>query len=271
MPDRAGRSPSLRCGREPGIAGHRGGIEGRGGGAGGVNILLTSIGRRGYPASWFRDALAGVGKVHAGGSDRWASGPRDADVASLLPPVADPRYGPELVRYCAQHRIDAVIPLIDVDVVAIADVAEALRAVGTEPIVPSPGVARRTLDKWATTTLLAEAGLDHPPTFLGVREAQRAASEGSLAGPLIIKPRSGTSALGMLRIERAEDLLGLEGLHLVAGIGTHLPSGPPERTDDRQLVQPLLAGDEFNIDVVNDLRGDFVAVLARERLAFGRG
>lgn len=236
-----------------------------------MNILLTSIGRRGYLATWFTDALGRAGTVHAASSDPSAPGLLDAALRVSLPPVAHPGYADALIEYCCRQSIDAVIPLIDVDVVAVAEIADELRSVGVRAIVPEAVVARAAIDKWTANLLYRQAGIEAPETYLGIDRAIEASAAGQLDGPLIIKPRLGMGAIGILRAEGPEDLPSLRRAAELALRDVHRGKDTPASLSESIVVQPVIQGEVFNIDVVCDLPGNFQTVLARKRLALVAG
>src|SRR5439155_467887 len=86
-----------------------------------------------------------------------------AQVRCEVPLIGDPGYVPALERLCEQHRVGAVLPLTDLDIVVLAEA----RAHGRLPaFVPSPAVARATYDKYEAHLLLGRLSLPSPPTAL---------------------------------------------------------------------------------------------------------
>lgn len=83
-----------------------------------MNILITSVGRRSYLVTYFRDALrkASVqGEIHVSNSSPISPAFRLADKTVVTPIVYSDDYIPFLLEYCQVNNIDAVISLFDVD------------------------------------------------------------------------------------------------------------------------------------------------------------
>jgi len=236
-----------------------------------MNLLLTSVGRRGYLVDWFRAALDGRGVVHAASSDGFSPGLLDADVNTVLPRVADPRYAESLVAYVEANAIRAVIPLIDVDARAVASLSDALSRLGALPIVPDADVTRRLVDKWEAQAIYAAAGLVTARTYLGFESAAAAVESGTLSGRLVVKPRHGNGSIGVLFVDDAERLLGFRDAAEAAARSVPLGVDSVPDSAVSVVVQEHLEGEIFNCDVVNDLRGVHQGVLARERHALSHG
>jgi biotin carboxylase len=142
-------------------------------------LLLTSDGLR--DADWPREAVDETHYI-----------PRDLDRESLLKGVS------HLAR---RHRIDRIVALDDFDVETAALLREHLR-------VPGMGetTARYFRDKLAERMKARNFGILVPEFVHTVNDAQVAAFAAETPLPWILKPRSQAAAIGMKKIERAEDL-----------------------------------------------------------------
>jgi len=78
-----------------------------------MNILLTSVGRRGYLVKYFKEALGSAGKVF--GADNSPCSPAFAycDGTAILPRVQKDHYPEALLEICRKNKIDIVIPLTE--------------------------------------------------------------------------------------------------------------------------------------------------------------
>ena len=142
-------------------------------------LLLTSDGLR--DADWPRESIDETHYI-----------PRDLDRESLLKGVS------HLAR---THRIDRIVALDDFDVETAALLREHLR-------VPGMGetTARYFRDKLAERMKARNFGILVPEFVHTVNDAQVAAFAAETPLPWILKPRSQAAAIGMKKIERAEDL-----------------------------------------------------------------
>ena len=79
-----------------------------------MNILLTSAGRRGYLAGYFKEALktAGCGGlVHAANSSECPAF-ASADRSVITPLIYDKGYISFLLEYCKKEAIGLLVPLL---------------------------------------------------------------------------------------------------------------------------------------------------------------
>jgi len=238
--------------------------------AAGLNILFTSAGRRGYLLRYFKAALAGNGLVHAGNSSI-APAFLDADRSVITPPIQSEGYIEFLLSYCARHGIKAVIPLFDLDIPVLAHSAERFRQAGIALLAPSEEVARICNDKWETFGFLRKIGLHAPMTFLGIQAAGQALARGEARYPLIVKPRWGIGSIGLHRAENDRELAVFFETARDEIERSYLKHGASRVPKETVLAQELMTGDEYHLDVVNDLDGNYVATFAKRKLAMRAG
>jgi carbamoyl-phosphate synthase large subunit len=184
-----------------------------------VAVLLTGVGKRYDIVSAFAEHAV----VVAADPSPLAPARYAADVRVSPPPIDDPGYVPFLEDLVAQHGVKAVIPLTDLDIEVLA--RSALPA-----FVPAPDVCRATYDKYETHELLLSHGLPSPPTVLPGQEPE--------SFPVMVKPRRGSGARS---IHPAADRAQMEFF--------------ADYVDEPVMVQRLMGGDEFSIDILGDLEG----------------
>ncbi|MDX9750451.1 MAG: ATP-grasp domain-containing protein [Flavobacteriales bacterium] len=236
-----------------------------------MDLLFTSVGRRGYLLRWFREALAGQGRVHAANSDANAPAFADADRTVIVPPIHDEAYIPFLLDYCREHAIKALIPLFDIDIPVLAASRDRFTAIGVNVVVADPDVAAICNDKWRTFTYLKEQGLDVPASHVTIDAARQALDAGEVHFPVIVKPRWGMGSIG---VYRAEDVNELEVFHHKVRREverTYLRHESAATPDATVLVQECIDGQEHGLDVVNDLEGRHVATFVKKKLAMRSG
>ena len=85
-----------------------------------MNILLSSVGRRGYLVKYFKEALGSDGQVW--GADNSPCSPAFAycDSTAIVPEVKNGHYSQALLEICRKNRIDIAIPLIDPELEVLA-------------------------------------------------------------------------------------------------------------------------------------------------------
>ncbi|MGO9495908.1 MAG: ATP-grasp domain-containing protein [Solirubrobacteraceae bacterium] len=188
-----------------------------------VAVLLTGVGKRYDIVSAFTQHAT----VVAADPNPLAPAQYAAHVRRAVPPIADPDYVPALQSLCSEFGVGAVVPLTDLDLDVLAD-ARAARLLPA--FVPDPEIARATFDKYETHLLLSRLGLPSPPTVLPGEPIEHF--------PVMVKPRWGSGARS---IHRADDARAAE--FFVDYIG------------EPAMVQKLMDGPEFSMDVLCDLSG----------------
>jgi carbamoyl-phosphate synthase large subunit len=235
------------------------------------NVLLTCAGRRNYLVHFFREALAGRGIVIAADASPDASALQEAERAVVVPPVSAPGYVDALLEICRREEVRLVCPLNDLELPLLARNRERFAAVGAQPVVSRPEVVDLCFDKWATARFLAGIGVAVPRTWATLDDARDALARRDASFPLVLKPRWGTASVGIEYPESNDELelawrLGRLRLTRTALWGAS--SADPERA---LLVQECLSGQEYGLDVVNDLEGNHVATFVRRKLAMRAG
>jgi carbamoyl-phosphate synthase large subunit len=192
-----------------------------------VAVVLTGVGKRYDIVSAFaRHAFTIAVDPSPLAPARYA-----ADVALVPPRIDDPDYVPFLRDVVERHDARAVVPLTDLDI-------EVLAGAGLPAFVPNEDVARATYDKYEAHELLLRHGLPSPPTCLPAEEPE--------SYPVMVKPRRGSGA---------------RSIH---------PAADREQKDffvryveEPVMVQRLMGGPEFSIDLLCDLDGRCLNAIPR--------
>jgi carbamoyl-phosphate synthase large subunit len=160
-----------------------------------------------------------------------------ADRYALVPRIDDSEYLPALQSLVEEHDVRLIVPLTDLDQVALALGRDDL---GALLLLPDAETVERLEDKYLAHVLFEERGIASPPTWLpnGVPD--------DAAFPLLVKARHG---FGSRHIYRAADR---------AQLGFFLGYTPVD-----SIVQACLGGEEFSIDVFCDLDGRCLNAIPR--------
>ena len=236
-----------------------------------MNILLTCIGRRDYMVEYFRDALAGRGLVIAANSEAETAGMATADVALVVPPIKDPAYVDSVVSICREHAVALVVPLLDQDALILSKARERLAEVGAILASPSTKAVEVCVDKWETHLLAGRIDERSPMTFLDLEEARVAIREGQLRLPVIVKPRWGIGSIGIHVVEKTEDLARIYTEAKTQADAAYFSQMASTDHDRNVLIQEMIEGTEYGLDVFNDLSGNFAACLVKEKLDMRAG
>ncbi len=235
------------------------------------NVLLTCAGRRNYLVRYFQDALAGDGVVFAADASAAAPALAAADTALIVPRINDPHYIDHLLDLCHTHAIAVLVSLNDLELPVLAAAREQFIAAGTIPVVSSPAVIATCFDKFATLGFLQQCNLAVPQTYLSLAEARHAIAEGRMQFPLVVKPRWGTASISVDIAHNDEELALSYRLAHCRLERTMLAAVSATAPEQAILIQEKLAGDEYGLDVVNDLHGQYVTTLARRKVAMRGG
>jgi len=217
-----------------------------------MNILFTNAGRRTY---LIEDALA-LGQIHGvvprvfvcDTTHLTASMLVSPDVTTFLTPrVSDSpeHYVSVLKHECKKREIDIIIPLMDFELAILADHREHFNAMGTEVVVSSPEVIRSTLDKQLCWYFCEQHGLDMPDTWFSGQSTNRDKT------PLISKRTLGSGSEDLAILKCKEEI--------------------PDLVPEDFLFQEMVVGQEYGIDVLNGMEGEFLHCCARRKISMRHG
>lgn len=234
-----------------------------------MNILFTCAGRRNYLIGYFREALGGRGKLLAGDCSPDAVALREADQGFVLPPVQDQYYLPALLNLCVEQDVKLLVPLNDHELPILAQARSLFSRIGTEVLVSTPEVIDLAADKLATERFAAWLGLRGTRSYSTLASARQALDNGVIRFPLIVKPRWGTASLGVERVDDHETLELVWRLLMkkLGRFGLHQGRFP----GDGILIQSMLPGQEYGLDIVNDLAGNYRATFVKRKLSMRAG
>ena len=245
-----------------------------------MNILLTSAGRRTYLVNYFKDALrlAGrKGEVHAANSQVCPAF-FAADRQVVTPLIYDPQYIPFLLEYCRRWQIELLIPLFDIDVPVLAAYRQAFAEIGCVVVTADPDKAEICNDKWKTylflmehSELLSREGVGAPKTWLDVESAVQQAKDAAVQYPMIVKPRWGMGSLSIYQADDEEELrlFVKKGLREIGS--SYLRYESARAPEHCALIQEKLQGQEYGLDVINDLDGRYRTTIVKRKAAMRSG
>lgn len=195
-------------------------------------VLLTGVGKRYDIVASFAQHTT----VVAADPNPLAPAQYAATVRTSVPRIADPEYVPALMELCERHDVGAIVPLTDLDIEVLAQA----RADGRLPqaLVPDPDVARATYDKYEAHLLLERLGFPSPPTVLPGEPVD--------GYPVMVKPRRGSGARS---IHPARDAAQAAFFC--------------DYVEEPVMVQKLMDGPEFSIDLLSDRDGRCLNAIPR--------
>lgn len=234
-----------------------------------MNILFTCAGRRTYLLKYFKENMQPGDKVVATDMQLTAPALQAADVKIQVPAVYAPQYIDVTLGICRDYKIDALISLNDLELPILADNKNKFEALGVFVIVSDPEVIDICFDKYKTAQWVESIGLNVPKTYVTLASAKEALTKGEVAFPLFMKPRWGSGSIGLETIDDMEELDVYYPLLMKKIKKTILATASVG--DEYIMIQEKLIGNEFGLDVMNDLAGNNIAVSVKQKLAMRAG
>lgn len=234
-----------------------------------LNILFTCAGRRTYLLKYFKENLGDNGLVVATDMQLTAPALTAADIKVQVPAVYAPDYIDRTLEICRKYAINALVSLNDLELPILARSRARFEEIGVRLIVSSPEVIETCFDKYRTALYVKSLGLDTPLTFKSIEDAKKALDEGTLHFPLVLKPRWGSGSIGIEFVNGRQRMREVYSL-LVNKIKTSILSNASEG-DEFILIQEKIDGQEYGMDVMNDLDGNHRAVAVKKKLAMRAG
>ena len=209
-----------------------------------MNLLITSIGQRGYLVDHFKESAEGEVGIYAADATKYAPGLQNADKAFTIPMANDPAYFPELLNICQENDIKAVLSINDLELPILARHKEELAAHGIKAIISNPEIIDTTFDKYKSYQYCLENDIPVPKTYLwSQKEALlEDLDSGNLSFPILAKPRKGSRSVGIYKVKNKENLL--------ADIEKVEKSEIPE--DEKVIYQEFIDSDQYSIHVFNN-------------------
>lgn len=234
-----------------------------------MNILFTCAGRRTYLLKYFKEQLGSDGIIVATDMQLSAPALTAADVKIQVPAVYADDYVERTLDICKQHNIKAVICLNDLELPILAENKHRFEAIGATPIVSSKEVIDICFDKYRTAQYIESIGLKSPKTFVNYKFAVDALKSGELSFPLVLKPRWGSGSIGIEFVNDFEELADVYASLLKKIKKTILATA--SQGNEYILIQEKIEGQEYGMDVMNDLNGNNRGVSVKKKLAMRAG
>ena len=235
-----------------------------------MNILLTSVGRRGYLCGYFKKALVGIGNLFAANSE-YTPALASADGYVITPLIYSSDYIPFLLKYACKHQITAIIPLFDIDAGVLAKHKNVFEKQNIKIITGTPQTLEICNDKWKTFCFLSQNEIATPCTFLSPEACMKAIAEQKIAFPVIVKPRWGMGSIGIYTADTSEELEIFFRKLQRDIFATYLKYESEQDQNHCVIIQEKINGDEFGLDVINDLDGNYVQTSPKRKLAMRAG
>lgn len=230
-----------------------------------MNILFTSVGRRGYLIRYFKKELKNEGMVHAANSELDVSGLIPADIKVQTPLIFSKDYIPFLLEYCKRNEIKALIPLFDLDLPKLSKHKKEFREIGVQVIVSDPDVVEICRDKWKLHHFLKQHKFSVKQAFVKKSDVYQSIKKGESEFPLFLKPRRGMGSIGVHQVNNSDELDTSYDIILKKISETYLKYESAIE-DAPILIQEACEGDEYNLDVINDLGKNYRTTIVKKKI-----
>lgn len=234
-----------------------------------MNILFTCAGRRTYLLKYFKKQLAGDGIIV--GTDMQLSAPAltAADIKEQVPAVYAADYIERTLDICRRYKINAIVSLNDLELPILAANRQLFEREGITLLISSQDVIDICFDKYRTSQYIESIGLKSPKTFVQLDHAIAALKAGELSFPIVLKPRWGSGSIGIEFVNDFDELAETYATLLKKIKKTILATA--SKGDEYILIQEKINGQEYGMDVMNDLHGRNRGVSVKKKLAMRAG
>lgn len=236
-----------------------------------MNILLTSVGRRSYLVDYFKEAAGTTGKVFAANSEMLTSGMAVSDASFVVSRVDSPNYISDLLKICHENEVKLVISLFDIDLPYLAKAKGRFKELGIELVVSDPWIIDIANDKWETYKFFREKKFNVPVTFLTVDDALASLESNQISFPLIIKPRWGMGSISLFKADDIDELRFFYNYSIKKIQESYLSILSSAEINSSVVIQECIHGDEYGLDVFNDLKGNYLITVPKKKIAMRAG
>lgn len=235
-----------------------------------MNILLTSAGRRNYLVKYFKEAIQDQGEIHASNSV-WSPALEVADKAVITPLIYDDTYIQFILEYCLTNDISVILSLFDIDLPVLSKSKNLFKKNGIELLVSDFEVTQICNDKWETYKFLISNGILTPKTFISKQNCLESVSCGQTKFPLVIKPRWGMGSIGICVADNRNELEVLVKKTKNEILNSYLKFESTATPDESIIIQEMVSGIEYGLDVINDLNKNYITTLVKRKTAMRAG
>ncbi len=234
-----------------------------------MRILLTSAGRRSYIIDYFKK-VDGIDKVYASNS-AYTIALKRADGYLISPLIYSPDYIPSIINYCKDNDIKAVLSLFDIDLLVLAQHANEFAKNGIELILAPEEFIRICNDKYSTYKFVTSLGIKSPKTYIQLSVVKQAIAKGEVSYPIIIKPRWGMASMGIYKVENEEELEFFSKKCYKDIFNSYLKYESSMTRENAIIYQEVMVGEEYGLDVLNDLNGNYIKTFAKQKVTMRSG
>jgi carbamoyl-phosphate synthase large subunit len=218
-----------------------------------VTVLVTGVGGGGYGEQIVKALRLAPTDYRIVGTDITVHslGFATVDEAVVLPSARETSYVGALLEACARHRVSAVLPGSEAELLVLSAERDAIEAAGLFLPVNPAAVIDTCMNKMATVEWLTGAGFAVPRTRLVTTEADVATIDFS---PAVVKPVVGGGGSAHVMLGQSVDEVRTLSHYLLRNVGDHVVQEYVGTVDS-----------EFTVGVLMDMDGQLVDSIAVRR------
>lgn len=173
--------------------------------------------------------------------------PGFCDIFEQAPPTGDPAYMDWLLKTIRKHRVDLIVPGIEIDMYKWVDHIPEIEESGAVPLLNDVELIRLCKDKWTFYECLSGAGMACAIESSLSREFDELKNKFGL--PFLLKPRRGFGAKGIVKVD-SEDVF----FRHQQDIGPILMAQPIVGNDDEEFTTSAFCDGRGGIHACMTLR-----------------
>jgi carbamoyl-phosphate synthase large subunit len=235
-----------------------------------MNILITSSGKRDYLIEYFKEAVGKAGLVYAS-NYRYVSSFNYADEYIISPDINSDLYIDFIIDFCKKKNISAVIPLYDLDVLKCSQNSHRFSANRIHLLASSQKTVEICHDKWSTYQFLLNNKFNTPKTYIEHGLLVEDIRNGFVKFPLMVKPRYGNGSIGTYKCNNFYELDLYTKLIKLDIERSLLKHDFLNISHHNIIFQEFLIGEEYGLDIINDLEGNYQNTIIKLKLQMSQG
>jgi carbamoyl-phosphate synthase large subunit len=237
-----------------------------------INILLTSAGRRNYMVQYFKEVLHPYGgKIHVMNSNSDSSALYEADFYAVSPLIYDDRFEGFLLDYCIENKINLIISLFDIELPVFARLKNKFSDLGIHILVADKEITDTANDKWLTQEFLKTNNFNVVSTYLDYDSFNKDFKKGMVEFPVFVKPRWGMGSISVHKATDIDEVIFYLKKTIEAIDNSYLKYESGQSYENRVLIQSSLPGQEYGLDVINNLKGEYQTTIVKKKIAMRSG
>ncbi|WP_161492502.1 ATP-grasp domain-containing protein [Oceanisphaera profunda] len=234
-----------------------------------MNILFSCAGRRKYLIDYFKAEPLFNGRLIGTDMSRTAPALAACDAWYEVPSIYDESYLDTVLDICKKEAVTALISLNDMELPILAANEKRFSDIGVRLVLAESAAIELCSDKWATVQFGLEHNIPVPASYLTVDSALTAIANHEVSYPLIVKPRWGSASFGLYVINADHELAEAFSTCKSEFLASHLAKFAG--SDDLVLIQEFIVGDEYGVDIFNDMQGKYHGVVCKKKLSMRSG